>query len=391
MPEADESNLVAIVLPAPEAAAAVARAWDAADAVAVLDHRLPAGRLTGLLAAIGPTHLLAAGGLRTLGGEPVSSEVGAVVSTSGTTGEPRLVALAQGALHASAVAVHRALGGDPRSDRWLACLPLHHVAGLAILARARATGSALVVHAGFDPDAVVAAAGECTLVSLVPTTLQRVLDRDASALGRFRRVLLGGGPIPAAARAAAVGAGASVVTTYGLTETGGGCVHDGHPLDGVEVKLGVDDEILVRGPVVMAGYHRDPRATAAALDSDGFLHTGDVGAWDAGGGLVVIDRRRDLIITGGVNVSPTAVDRALGDGPGVADVCVVGAADPEWGERVVACVVPADRNAPPSLASLRSHGAERGLTPAELPRELRVVAAIPRTAGGKPRRVALRR
>jgi acyl-CoA synthetase (AMP-forming)/AMP-acid ligase II len=139
----------------------------------------------------------------------------------------------------------------------------------------------------------------------------------------------------------------------------------------------------------MLGYLDDPAATAAAFTADGRLRTGDVGRLDAEGRLTVVDRLNDLVITGGVNVSPTAVESVLAADPAVADVVVVGAPDAEWGERVVACVVPADSNRPPTLADLRHRAADR-LTPAELPREVRLVHAIPRTGSGKPRRTALR-
>jgi len=151
------------------------------------------------------------------------------------------------------------------------------------------------------------------------------------------------------------------------------------------VAVGPDDEILVRGDVVMRGYRLAPEETAAAFTADGWLRTGDAGTVDADGRLQVVDRLRDLIITGGVNVSPTEVERVLAAHPGVADVCVAGAADPDWGERVVAWVVPRDRARPPALADLRAFAAER-LSAAKLPRQVVVVDAVPRTAGGKPRR-----
>ena len=308
------------------------------------------------------------------------------MTTSGTTGTARAVMLDHTALRASALAVSDALRVDPDADRWLACLPLSGVAGLAIVARAHATGAPLTVHDRFDVDAVADAAGAATLVSLVPTTLRRLLDAHPEALGRFRTILLGGGPIPERLRAAAERAGATLATTYGLTETGGGCVHDGHPLAGVEIRLApVTGEILVRGPIVMRG-HRD--AVDPSPWRDGWLATGDVGRWNATGALEVIDRIKDLVITGGVNVSPVAIERRLVDVPGVDDLAIVGVPDPEWGERVVACVV-AD-GTPPSLDAVRRHGEAVGLTPAELPREVRVVDEIPRSAGGKVLRRRLR-
>jgi O-succinylbenzoic acid--CoA ligase len=399
MADVDQAELVAVLARGPEGAAAVGRAWDRGNAVAALDPGAPEAVLRERLAQLRPTRVDDGDGpVSRRDGLPVPAAVGAVVSTSGTTGSPRAVQLDHAALAASARAVHAAIGAAP-DDGWLCCLPLHAVAGLAIVARARTLGLPLTVHARFDPDAVAAAptAGRAnaTLVSLVATMLGRLLDRDAP-VAAFRTILLGGGPVPAPLVARAIAAGAHVATTYGMTETGGGCVHDGHPLDGVEVRLAPatgetaeTGEILVRGPVVMRGYHRDPEATARAFTDDGWLRTGDLGAFGDDGRLQVVDRMRDLVITGGVNVSPTAVERVLVEHPTVGEVCVAGAPDDEWGERVVAFVVPAPDAAPPSLESLRAFARER-LTAAELPREIRVVTEIPRTAGGKPRRVSLR-
>jgi acyl-CoA synthetase (AMP-forming)/AMP-acid ligase II len=141
----------------------------------------------------------------------------------------------------------------------------------------------------------------------------------------------------------------------------------------------------VRAPMVMRGYRMAPEETAGAFTAGGWLRTGDAGTIDSGGRLRVVDRLRDLIITGGVNVSPSEVEAVLARHPGVADVCVAGAADPEWGERVVAHVVPRDPAAPPALAELRAFAGEQ-LSAAKLPRELVITGEIPRTAGGKPLR-----
>ncbi|MBK5288167.1 MAG: AMP-binding protein [Acidimicrobiia bacterium] len=384
----NDSQLHAIALPGPAAADAVRRVWDAGYSVAVLDPN-PA-TLRDRLAALAPTHVVDRDGTRPYpAGRGVAAEVGAVVATSGTTGAPRFVQLTTAGLRASAAAVHDAIGLEP-SDRWLACLPLHAVAGLAIVARGHFDGVPVETHARFDRDAVLEAAGRCSLVSFVPTTLTRVLDADPLGVARFRRVLLGGGPIPAAVLARAAAAGIAVSTTYGLTETGGGCVHDGHPLAGAEIVLDPETaEILVRGPMVMAGY-RDPEATSAGIGPDGWLRTGDIGRWAADGRLEVIDRIKDLIISGGVNVSPVRIEAALRDSAGIADLVVVGLADPEWGERVTAFVVPADPATPPTLGALRTAGAAAGLTPAELPRDVRTIEEVPRTPGGKPLRRVLR-
>lgn len=383
----NDSQLVAILLPGPAAADAIRREWDHDHAVAVLDPESPGTART--LEALAPTHLVDVGGRRALAGGRPAVGPGAVVATSGTTGSPRFVELSMTALRASALAVHHALGVDATNDRWLACLPLHAIAGLAIVARAYVNDTPLDVHAGFDADAVARAAGRCSLVSLVPTTLGRLLDHDPTGASRYRCVLLGGAPIPAPLRVRAVAAGVHLVTTYGLTETGGGCVHDGHPLSGVDIDLAPgSDEILVRGQVLMRGYR------IATEDDDpwrgGWLRTGDVGRWTADGRLDVVDRIKDLVITGGVNVSPVAIERVYQPLASIADIAIIGTADPEWGERVVACIVPTDRADPPSLEALRAAGRDAGLRDAELPREIRIVTAIPRSAGGKTLRRALR-
>jgi O-succinylbenzoic acid--CoA ligase len=376
---------VAVVAAAPAAADALRRVWDSGRAAAVIDPD-PHG-LDARLAALAPTHVLDETGERPrAGGRGVPAGTGAVVRTSGTTGAPRHVLLDHAALTASADRVHAALGLDASTDRWLACLPLHHVAGLAIVARAHRHGVPLTVLPRFDVDAVVQVAEGAT-VSLVPTTLHRLLAARPDAIARFRRVVVGGGALAPALAAATADVGGVVTTTYGLTETGGGCVHDGHPLPDVEVTLAPGtDEVLVRGPVILRGY-RDTATTP--LDAHGRFATGDVGRWNDDGTLAIIDRRKDIVKSGGVNVSPTRVEQALIGAPDVADVAVVGVPDPEWGERVVACLVPSAGTLP-ELAALRAHGRRAGLSAAELPREMRVVGAIPRTAGGKVRRRELR-
>jgi O-succinylbenzoic acid--CoA ligase len=364
----------------------VLEAWDRGDAVAVVDPQTPPAALTAALAQLRPTHVLDETGLSARpAGVPPGEDVRAVVLTSGTTGAPKAAELTGAGLAAAGAGCNAALA-VARDDRWLLCLPLDHVAGLAILARARAGGQDVVVHPGFDPDAVTRAPREAatTLVSLVPTMLHRLLAAGAP-LHAYRRVVVGGAPLPPPLRARAVDAGAAVVDAYGLSETTGGFLFDGWPIPGAAVDLGPDAEIRVRGPMVMRGYRFDPDATRAVLDPDRWLRTGDVGRHDATGALHVVDRRRDLVITGGVNVSPTAVEQVLAGHPDVADVCVAGVPDEQWGERLVAFVVPPPGSAPPSVEALRAFGRTR-LHPAELPRQVVRVDAIPRTPGGKVRR-----
>jgi o-succinylbenzoate---CoA ligase len=265
---------------------------------------------------------------------------------------------------------------------------LHSVAGLAIVARSWHGGLPLEVHERFEPGAVAAAgAAGATLVSVVPTMLARLLAAGAG-LERFRHVLLGGAPAPAGLVERATDRGVSVVRTYGLTETFGGVVHDGHPLDGVELAIAGGGEITLRGPMVLRRYRRDPSATHSALRG-GWLHTADLGRIRPDGRLQVLGRRDDLVITGGVSVHPAEVEAVLARHPGVADVAVGPAPDPEWGQRLVAYVVPLDRLLPPTLAGLRAFARER-LAAAKAPRELVLMDTLPRTASGKILRRRLR-
>jgi o-succinylbenzoate---CoA ligase len=394
--------LVAIALPRPAAARAIVAAWEASEAVLPLDPDAPEPELKGVLAAARPTHLLDGDGRRRLaGGQPAEAGVAAVVATSGTADAPKVVELGADAIRWSALATSAALEAGP-GDRWLCCVPVHGVAGLAVLARAWHTGLPVEVYDGFDPAAVGAAAGRATLVSLVPAMLRRLLAAGDAA-SRFRRVLLGGGPVPADLAKQAKDRGVGLVRTYGLTETFGGMAHDGHPLDGAEVRIGgsslpgmrekgagggrgsrvpaPEGEILVRGPMLFRRYRGEPGRTAVALRG-GWLHTGDLGRIHHDGRLVVLGRVDDLVISGGVNVHPDEVEAVLADHPGVAEVAVAGRADPEWGQRVAAFVVARDPGRPPTLEELRAFARER-LAPAKAPRELIIVPALPRGPSGK--------
>jgi O-succinylbenzoic acid--CoA ligase len=332
--------------------------------------------------------------------EPVSRRVPAgvavVVRTSGSTGAPRDVLLSAGALRASGLATARRLGGP---GHWLLVLPPEHVAGLQVLARAALAGTP--AHLGpverFRPDGFAAAAAALPddarrYTSVVPTQLVRLLDDEAgrAALRRFDAVLLGGAAIPAALLARARAAGVAVVTTYGMTETCGGCVYDGRALDGVRVRLDDGGRVLLAGPVLADGYLDRPDLDAAAFlaDDEGtrWLRTSDVGALDAGGRLTVLGRADDVIVTGGVNVAPGPVEELLHALPGVREACVVGVDDDEWGQAVVAVLVAAP-GGPPPLADVRALVTER-LGAAAAPRRLVVVPALPTRGPGKPDRRA---
>ena len=398
MPAQDEVETVAVLLPAPDAARVAMELWDAGQAVVPLDPAAPAPDVERSLAALRPTALVDRDGRQSRpDGIPAATGIAAIVATSGTTGERKAAELTFAGLGASGAAVASAIGDDPAGG-WLCCLPLHLVAGLAVVGRAWATGAPVAVHPGFDPTAVLDAAGRgAPRISLVPTMMRRLLDAhaDPGAVAAFSHILLGGGSIDPALLEQARAAGATVSTTYGMTETWGGIVHNGHPLSGVELRLDrpVDGagEILVRAPMLMSGYRLWPEGTAAALDAGGWYHTGDLGRFDpaAGGRLRIVDRVGDVVNTGGVKVSPTEVERVLARHPAVAEVCVAGRPDPEWGQRVVAFVVPATPADPPLLGDLRAY-ARHHLSPAKLPREVVLVDAIPRTAGGKPLRRLLR-
>ncbi len=359
-------DLVAIDLPGGDAFVdAVRRCWDRGDAVLPVDARLPAPARERVLAALRPTRVVDGWGERALaGGEPVEPGDALVMATSGSTGAAKGVVLTQHALASSARASAERLGTSA-ADHWLACLPLGHIGGFSVLTKALFAGSALTVLPGFDAGAVTAAAhGGATAVSLVPTALQRI---DPSL---FRVVLLGGARPPRDRPA-------NVVATYGMTETGSGVVYDGRPLPGVEVRVADDGEVLVRGPMLLRCY----RDGSSPVDADGWLHTDDVGRWLPDGRLHVDGRRGDVIVTGGEKVWPDDVERALAAAPGVADVAVAGVPDPEWGERVVAWVVPAAGGAP-SLAELRA-AVVRDHPAHMAPKELHLVTSLPRTPLGK--------
>jgi O-succinylbenzoic acid--CoA ligase len=342
---------------------AMQAAWAAGDAVLPVDPRWPAPARAAAMAAARPD-------------VPVLDGDALVLTTSGTAGHPKAVVLTHDAVAASAVATSARLAVDPEADRWLACLPLAHIGGLAVVLRSVVTGAPCTVHASFDAGAVMGAAADgCTLTALVPTALDRI---DPAA---FRAVLLGGQAPPADRPA-------NVIATYGMTETGSGIVYDGRPLDGVEVATDAGGQLLVRGPMLLRAYRTDDPSGRDPKDADGWFATDDLGAVDGDGTVRVDGRRGDLVITGGENVWPAAVERALADHPAIADVAVVGRPDPAWGQRVTAIVVAADPAHPPSLEDVRSW-VKRALPAYAAPRALELVAALPRTASGKVRRAEL--
>jgi O-succinylbenzoic acid--CoA ligase len=320
-----------------------------------------------------------------------------VIPTSGSTGDPKFVVLSAAALRASATATADRLGG-PAS--WLLALPAVHVAGVQVIVRSLLAGSAPVLQDlrdGFRPADFAAATGElaagrrCT--SLVPTQLARVLDAGGAALEALRSydaVLVGGAALEPALRSRARDVGARIVTTYGMSETAGGCVYDGVPLNGVRVGIDESGRIRLGGPILAEGYLGDPAGTAAVF-GDGWFSTSDLGRW-CDGRLEVLGRADDVIVTGGKNVAPAAVERVLVTQPGVRAACVVGLPDAEWGQVVAAAfVADAAGSGEPAAARLdRLRDAVRDeLGRAAVPRLLRTVAEIPLRGVGKPDRRAV--
>jgi O-succinylbenzoic acid--CoA ligase len=388
IPDLRSGDLVAVTLPpGRDWAGIVGKVWEVGAAVFPVDHRFPTSLSRDLLDRAAPTIIVdAAGWHRPGSGRPVGDGAALVVHTSGTGGVPKLVQFDRPAIDAAVASSTLALEASPH-DRWLCCLPLAHVGGLLVLLRSILLGAPVTIHPRFDPEAIAAEA-DSAFVSLVPTMLVRLLDAHAD-MSRFRAMLVGGAAVPAWLGDRARAAGANVIETYGLTESCGGVVYNGRPLPGTEARIDGAGGIQLRGPTVMRGYLDDAEGTAGAFAGGGWLRAGDAGWIDGQGRLRVAGRLDDLINTGGEKVWPAEVEAVLQGHPGVAEVAIVGRPDPEWGQRVVAYVVPADPTAPPSLEALRGH-VVASLPRQAAPRQLVLVPeGLPRTASGKVRRAAL--
>ena len=331
----------------------------------------------------------------------------AVLYTSGTSGRAKGACLTRANFLASAEAAEERLG-PVVEQRWLACMPLFHVGGLSILIRSVRFGGPVRLLPRFDVAEVSNAldTGDIAGVSLVPTMLSRLLThrRGRPAPPSLRVLLLGGAAAAPELLVRALAAGYPVCPTYGLTEacsqvatappppSGATQPRPMRPLQGTELRIvhdgrdvppGTPGEILVRGPTVMQGYLHDPGATARALQG-GWLHTGDIGCLDPEGGLRVLDRRDDLIVSGGENVYPAEIEAVLMEHPAVDDAGVAGIPDADLGARVVAWVVAAPGTAP-DVEALQRHCRGR-LAGFKQPREFRCVDALPRNAAGKLQR-----
>jgi O-succinylbenzoic acid--CoA ligase len=375
--------------------------WDTGDAAAPLDPRLPEPARQSLLAALRPTRVVGSDGEfhRLSDGLGVDDGDALVMATSGSSGEPRGVVLTHDALAASARATSDRLGIDPDRHAWLACLPLAHVGGLSVVTRALLTDTALTVLPGFDPASVerLGRTGAATHVSLVTTSLGRI---DPAL---FIGILLGGSRPPEWLPP-------NVVATYGMTETGSGVVYDGVPLDGVELALAHfgesdsggsdggsgrndgdgdgDGEILIRAPMLMRCYRDESDGRVAGPDGTrSWFATGDVGYIKTDGELGVRGRMAEVIVTGGEKVWPDSVERVLATAANVAEVAVWKRSDPEWGERVVAWIVPVEGRqvAPDELVAL----VKETLSPWAAPKEIVMATELPRTGSGKVRRAEL--
>ena len=308
-----------------------------------------------------------------------------VIHTSGTSAAPKPIELTYGNLLWSALGSAVALGLDS-NERWLCALPLSHVGGLSILVRSAIYGTTAVVHERFETDRVLHAlqAEDVTLVSLVATTLARLLDAGLERPPALRCALTGGGSVPAALVARATAAGVPVSMTYGLTEScsqvtttpvaliAHGELGAGPPLFCTRVRCAEDGEVLVAGPTVAPG----------AVADDGWLHAGDLGSFDARGNLSITGRKADTIVSGGENIAPSEVEAVLEAHPEVLEAAVVARPDEQWGEAVTAIVVARSGTAP-DAETLRAH-CTASLAPYKVPKLVQLrTEPLPRTRSGK--------
>lgn len=329
--------------------------------------------------------------LEVAGGVQVARETALVVPTSGSTGEPRLALLSSSAVVASADATQAALGGP---GRWLLALPTTHIAGLQVLARSVRSGQDPVVvesSEGFTVDSFVRAVDSLDkeaselphYCALVPTQLQRLLDDGAGveALWELDAVLVGGAAMLTALADRARDAGVTVIRSYGMTETCGGCVYDGVPIDGVAVGVDSAGRVRIAGPVLFDGYLDASEPSVV----DGWFTTSDIGR-QVDGVLHVDGRVDNVIVTGGVNVPAEAVERAMLGAVEIGQAIVVGVEDIEWGERVVAMVTATE-----AIEADAVRAALDGVLPSTwMPREVITLESLPVLASGKPDRAAVR-
>lgn len=335
--------------------------------------------------------------------QPLDQPLAVLIQTSGSGGKPKAVMLTQAAVLASCALINHRLGLEP-GDEWLCCLPLQHVGGLSIGYRCALAGATLRLQTGladgFDATAVAAdlARGTVTHLSLVPPMLARLLDAGVEPPPSLRVLLVGGQALHSALARRAVDAGWPLYVTYGMSET---CSQiatapyvaaDAVPtwvgpvLAGVELDCARCGEhpraLRLRGPMLMAGYANPARRPGDGL-RDGWLVTSDLGCVDADGAVHVLGRADDVLVIGGVNVLPAAVEDRLARAPGVDAVAVVGVPHPVWGRTLAACY---SGNAAPAEVE---GWCRASLPSAERPRRFVRCAELPLLASGKLDRARL--
>ncbi|MFM9120096.1 MAG: AMP-binding protein [Acidimicrobiaceae bacterium] len=360
-------ELVAIDIPAGVAFVNVLNdVWDSGDAALPIDQRLPKVAQKKLMSQFNVSSLIGADGLKTkiAPGEPVDEGDALVIATSGSTGEPKGVVHTHDSINAAVTKTGARLGCSA-TDHWLACISLAHVGGLSVVLRALHFGSQLTIESRADKATIESAAKNgADMTSLVPTILHSV------DISNFRAVLVGGAHAP-------TNLPSNAISTYGLTETFGGVVYNGKPIDGVEICIGTDSEIKIRCDSLLRTYRNgnDPK------DSEGWLHTGDLGRLQDGD-LTVLGRKDDLIKTGGYKVWPITVENSLRQHDAVVDVVVAGTPDEKWGQTVTAWVVLRPGTKSVRLEDLNKH-VRLTLSDYCAHKKVFIVDEIPRSSLGK--------
>ena len=374
-------ELVAVDLPSgPRWVEVIDELWGLGVAVLPLDARLTLRERRSIVDRARPSLMLTEDGETWFAdGARVDERIGVVIATSGVSGAPKLAELPRAAVRAALDASSSALALGPHHV-WVSCLTPAHVGGLLVLLRGVEGHHPLEVHERFEGGRLLASA-PCW-ASVVPTMVHRLVAEGADLAGLS--LLVGGGALAPELRHEAERRGATIVTTYGLTETCGGVVYDGALLTSTRARTAVEGHLEIRGPTLMEGYRLDPDATARAFTVDGWLRTGDVGSV-RDGTVDVEGRADDAIRSGGETIWPAEVEQVVQRHPLVADAAVAGRPDPEWGAHVAVWVVPATIDDLPTLEQLRDH-CRQELASFKAPRELFVVPEIPRTASGKVRR-----
>lgn len=317
-----------------------------------------------------------------------------LIFTSGSSGNPKAVALSGKALKANALA--HATHSNAAKASWLLDLPLYHIGGLSTLTRAFFNGSPLALGSErFDPESTSLwiESGLIQGISLVPTTLHRLLSFGCTNFSPLRMILLGGAPASDELQIRAHKAGAPIRLTYGMTENASQIATETtgesglKPLPCVEIKIGPDKEILIRSPMLSDGFFQEGRLAPLPVNEHGFFHTGDLGEF-RDDKLVVSGRKSELIISGGLNLFPSEIERVLSELSGIADCGITSRPDPEWGEVVCAVIVESSRGFF-QMEKIKQE-LKAKLEPRKIPREWITVSKIPRSSTGKILRAELR-